>query len=271
MRKLVHEARQVTWAGGLEVEPERLRWRVDTDVRRFGEASDAERWAEAARLYRGPFLEGFERAGSPKFQRWVALERDFLEHRWWRASLCHAEALERAGRHEDAALGASKLLDRDGLAEDVLQLYLRNVAAGGRQDLALALGVAERFRRELRREVGAEPLPSTLDLIKTIRRRVSPEPAGPKASGATFGRRSSDRLPRAERQELADILTLLQRPDTRLLTLTQPGTSGKEAFVIAKRSPDMTLVLLAIVELAERLGRRAPRAGRRTAAHDART
>ncbi len=55
LRQLLSRVRALNMPG-LEVERERLCWRVDTDVTAFTQAVEARRWEEALKHYAGPFL-----------------------------------------------------------------------------------------------------------------------------------------------------------------------------------------------------------------------
>jgi DNA-binding SARP family transcriptional activator len=137
VRKMLSDVRQLPWAGDLEVEKDRLRWQVDTDVKRFTDAARAGRWAEALALYRGPLLGSFHVDNSPSFEAWLEGEREELTVLWQGVCLGHATELESAGEHREAAAIAKALLDHDSLAEDAVQSYIRNTYLAGRRESAL--------------------------------------------------------------------------------------------------------------------------------------
>lgn len=76
---------------------------ISSDVRQLERAVAERRFADAARLYDGPFLNGFSPPSAPAFMRWVDDSRDAL-------ALAFADVVERAaheatqhGDHAEAA------------------------------------------------------------------------------------------------------------------------------------------------------------------------
>ncbi len=250
VRKLLNGAKQLSWAEGLEIEADRLRFAVQTDVSRFRQAVEEERWFEATQLYSGAFLTGLSAASSPSYDAWLSLERETLEDLWKEASLHYAADLESSGQHRKAATVTKNLLDANSFAEDALGSFLRNAYLSGQREVALE--VAERFREDLARELGLEPLEETLDLIETIRLSKGLEKREVKRS---YGRRRTDRaLPSSQEAQLDDLIGLLSSADARLLTVAGSSDRG-DTLLIAKRVPDTDVALFAIAELAERLTR----------------
>ena len=250
VRKLLNGARKLPWAQGLEVEGDRLRWNVETDVSRFRQAVAQERWFEATQLYGGSFLAGLSAASSPSYDAWLSLERETLEDLWKDASLHYAADLESSGQHRKAAAVAKSLLDANSFAEDALGSFLRNAYLSGQRESAL--DVAERFREDLASELGLEPLEETSRLIETIR---ASRPLEKREVARSYGRRSTDRaLPSEQESQLEELVSLLGSADARLLTVAGSDARG-DTLLIAKRVPDSSVALFAIAELAERLTR----------------
>ncbi|MDQ3460496.1 MAG: hypothetical protein M3498_14535 [Deinococcota bacterium] len=245
VRKLLSGAKGLPWVQGLEVEPKRLRWRVDTDVARLRAALDEGCWERAVKLYRGPLLSGVSAAGTPGFEAWLELEREDLEASRQRAGLHYAADLEAAGAHHQAAAVAKSLIRDNPMAEDALQSFMRNACLCGRREPALRAYHA--FALELQRELGLAPLEATSALAERIRRAraLPPEPAvpevraGPEETG--------------EDPELSELLGLLTEPDTRLLTLAAADGGGEHALIVARRVPDVTVALAAVAALAARM------------------
>ena len=250
VRKLLNGAKALPWAQSLEIEADRLRFAVDTDVSRFRQAVEQARWFEATELYSGAFLSGLSAASSPSYDAWLSMERETLQDLWKDASLHYAADLESSGQHRKAANVAKGLLDVDGFAEDALGSFLRNAYLSGQREGALE--VAARFREDLARELGLEPLKETAQLIETIRRSENLEK---REVARAYGRRSTDRaLPSDQEAQLQELTQLLGSADARLLTVA--GTDGRgDTLLIAKRVPDTDVALFAIAELAERLTR----------------
>ena len=249
LRKLISNARKLSWTGGLEVEPHRVRWRTETDVERFRHAYGEGRWYEAVQLYRGPFIQGADIAQLPSFSAWLYNEREVLEHAWQSALLHYAADLESSGAHREAAAAAKQLLEHDAFHEDALQSFLRNAYFSGQRELALK--TAETFAAQLQHEFDLEPTRPTQSLIKTIRSAGTLEK---QTLVPRHGRRRSDTVSAAKskQEQLAEVSELLTTPGTRLISLDSssgPGTT----MLIAKRVADPHVALLSVVELAAQL------------------
>lgn len=246
VRKMLSDVRQLPWASDLEVEKDRLRWQPDTDVKRFSEAARAGRWLEALGFYGGPLLGSLRVDNSPSFEAWLDFRREELAVLWQGVCLSHATELESAGEHREAAAIAKTLLHHDSLAEDAVQSYIRNTYLSGRRESALR--AATTFRQELLQETGLEPLPETKALIDAVE---GSQPVARSTAQRKHGRRSSDRplLPSKE-QHLAELLTLLQDPNARLLDLSATPAAN-DSLIISRRVQDVPTALHAIVDLSE--------------------
>ena len=249
VRKLLNGALQMPWAHKLEVQNDRLRWLVDTDVERFCEHAKEGRYKQALDLYSDALLSELRVDGSGNFEGWLYDEREELHALWHRSGLGHATDLESAGEHYEAAMTAKMLLQANSLAEDALQSYVRNIYLAGKRELALR--AADSFSRELEREMGLEPLEETQQLIQTITRSL---PVTRAAASAKEGRRSTDE-PRSQaaQQHFHELVELLQTPGTRLLDVQTIGETGQTALILAQSTPTDTDVPYAIIELAELL------------------
>lgn len=248
VRKMLSEVRHLPWASDLEVEKDRLRWQMDTDVTRFSAAARAGRWAEALSSYGGPFLSGLRTEALPNFEMWLEQEREALTLLWEATCLSHTTELESAGEHREAAVIAKTLLQHNSLAEDAVQIYIRNSYLAGKRESALR--AAATFRQELLQEMKLEPLPETKKLIEAVERS---QPVVRAVAQRKGGRRSTDRplLPDKEKQ-LTELLQLLQDPNSRLLDLSATQSANGE-LIISRRLQDVPTALHAIVDLAERL------------------
>jgi DNA-binding SARP family transcriptional activator len=174
VRVLLSRARKYSWADGLELERDRLRLAVETDVQLFREAIGAADWQRATQLYKSEFLTGFQ-VDAQGFEAWCDTEREVLRTAWFEAALKHAAALGAAGQHGTASSLLRKVLATDELSEDVLAAYLEHSYLAGMRTEALA--TFERFRDQLTSELGLEPLNSTLKLVETIRQAAPLEAA----------------------------------------------------------------------------------------------
>jgi tetratricopeptide (TPR) repeat protein len=191
---------------GLELQAERVRWVVATDLLRFEEAAAAGRDEEAVELYRPPLLEGFE-AGLPEpLLEWLERERQRLDALWRTvaarqlSTLSGAAASPLAARLEQAAPGAAQ-------AERVI------AAAGARADPDAFVG-----RRAERSDIVAHLRAGTRALVIT----------GTGGSGKTALLRAV--LPQLAQElglvavpvALADLTDLQQVPPRLALALSTP-------------------------------------------------
>jgi len=178
LRVNLHRARSLPWATGLEVERDRLRFPIETDVAQFRAALGRADWAAAVGLHRRPFLQGFPWQNTPALEDWAALERESLLEAWQQAAQRHAEALQQAQQHPEASLMLAEILRHNLLAEDVLQNYMRAAYLAGQREAALRL--YERFVQELKHELGLEPMQATQALAASLRRAEPLQVASPK-------------------------------------------------------------------------------------------
>jgi DNA-binding SARP family transcriptional activator/Tfp pilus assembly protein PilF len=166
VRVLLSRARKFSWASGLKLEQNRLRFVTQTDVQMFRAAIGAADWQRATELYKSEFLTGF-RVGAQGFEAWLETEREVLRTAWLDAALKHARALGSEGQHQQASILLEKVLATDELCEDVLTAYLEHCYLAGMRNEAL--NAFKRFQDQLSTELGLEPLQSSLKLIQTIR------------------------------------------------------------------------------------------------------
>ena len=224
-------------AHGLEAEPSRLRWRVETDVQRFEEALAAGRLAQALDLYRGPFLDGVRADALPEFEAWVEQEREALAAAWRRAGTTLASQAALEGRTEAAARVLEALVAADPLDEEVLQDYLRAVAAAGRP--AAGLVAYRTFAERLEREYGETPSAATRAIVASLgdavpgRRHETPA-AAVDAPGLAARDLPSGGAPLVGRvHERRVVAERLADAGCRLVTITGPGGLGKTRLALA--------------------------------------
>lgn len=162
LRLLLSRARKYPWAAGIEVERNRLRFRPATDL--------------AGPVTRGStppqFLAGW--SAEAELGDWLEVQRADFRERWRDQSMSAAQQLEETGRHAEALDILGQLLDDDPLAEDALQAYLRSSAhttarQQGRQRYL-------EFSRQLRSELGLEPLEETRLLAEALNNVELPRP-----------------------------------------------------------------------------------------------
>jgi predicted ATPase/DNA-binding SARP family transcriptional activator len=210
--------------------------RFELDVTRFealvGPGSDPGALAEAAALYRGDFLAGFDLPGSPAFDQWARAYRAELRRRLLEALARLADHHLAAGETDVAERYARRQLAIDNLHEAGHRQLMRVLAGSGRRTAALSH--YDELTRLLAAELAVAPSAETERLVEAIRRETLPDaapqppdssttvPAGPAhnltpPTGPFVGRRA----------ELAELDALLADPLKRLITITGPGGMGK--------------------------------------------
>ena len=146
---------------------------VDTDVanfERFAGLANAESLMQAAALYKGDLLDGFN-LRSEGFADWLRTERERLRGRAVQV-LDRLLALQSEGKDIDAAIAtANRLLSLDRLNEGAHRSLMRLHVSEGRQELALRQ--YEICRDRLRRELSVDPHPATTALHQEILARRS--------------------------------------------------------------------------------------------------
>ncbi len=168
LRVLLHRAQEFPWAQQLEVEAERLRFELRTDVQAFLEAINSEKWSVAYLLHHQSLLEGFSIRDAPALEAWLELERERLQRLWNLSALRYAQQLAEQQNHQQAIEVLERLLGVDPLQEDVVSILMRQYAAtAARTD---AIRVFERFRQVLLTELNLEPMLDTMVLLEQIRR-----------------------------------------------------------------------------------------------------
>ncbi len=152
---------------------------VRCDVAEFDRAVEEGGVEEAARLYRGPFLDGFYVNDAPEFERWAEGERDRLARQLARALECLAGAAEGAGRPRDAVEWWRRLAVHDPYNSRVGIRLMQALDAAGER--AAALWFAQAHVSLLREELGVEPNDDFAALVERLHsepvRLPAPEPA----------------------------------------------------------------------------------------------
>lgn len=148
---------------------------VGSDFAGFEEALERGAWVEAAKLYHGPFLDGFYVSDAPGFERWADAERDRLGRAYARALETLATEAEGAGDARAASEWWRRLLAEDPYSSRTTVRLMR--ALDGAGERAAALRQATLHAALLREELEAEPDPD-VEAFAT-RLRADPAPATP--------------------------------------------------------------------------------------------
>ena len=135
---------------------------------------DSAALAQAAALYRGPFLEGLYLDDCSEFETWLLAERE----RW---RLAVARVLDRLithhaqrGDYEAALHFASRLVELDPWREEAQQQQMLLLARTGQ--FSAALRQYDACRRILAEELGVAPSPETVALYERLRIAAARQP-----------------------------------------------------------------------------------------------
>lgn len=177
LRKIIFKVRELDWLTGFEADEQGARWNVDTDFSSFLEAARTETWSEALGLYRGPLLQSLPTDEETEFSTWLELERMRLEELQQEIRQRYAEQLEEEGDFEAALSVVRAALERDPLDERCHRTVMRLEYRQGNTEAAFEQ--FERCRERLQQDLGVEPLPETLELLKSFEPGVKVKPNEP--------------------------------------------------------------------------------------------
>ena len=178
---------------------------------------------QAVNLYGGEFLEGFYVKNALSFEEWVLEQRERLRELMLQA-LHHL--VEHYGKQAEAdnvvALEyATRLLALEPWRELAHRQMMILLARNGQRSAALAQ--YEACRRILAEELGVEPAAETTALYERLKRTQQPAPHDLPSQPNTFVGRL---------REMDQLVSDLDNPDCRLLTLVGPGGMGKTRLAI---------------------------------------
>ncbi|CAG0932333.1 Dipeptidyl-peptidase 5 [Thermoflexales bacterium] len=133
---------------------------------------------EAARLYRGDFLEGFSIGDDMAFDEWCMLKREHLQRQALRALRYLAQAYEKNGDVSGALPFAWRRVELESWSEEAHRYLMYLLALSGQRSEALAQ--YEVCQRALAKELDVEPSIETTQLYERIRDGgISPLPRIP--------------------------------------------------------------------------------------------
>jgi len=188
---------------------------------------------DAVQLYRGPFLEDLSLADSAAFEEWRVLGRERFSRLAIDALVRLADGYERLGEVERALAYARRGLVLEPWDEMVHQQVMRLLARSGRR--AEALAQFDTCRHRLAEELGVEPAAETTRLYEQIQQgELGPEltmrPGSPPVPVWNLPASATPFFGRAD--ELAALEAWLADSDTRLITISGPGGSGKTRLAV---------------------------------------
>jgi DNA-binding SARP family transcriptional activator/predicted ATPase len=176
---------------------------------------------EAIGLYRDEFLAGLTLAGAPDFESWLFAQREELRGLYMQALRAEVDA---SLRHDDLNTGivaARRLIAEEPWLEEAHRQLMVMLAHSGQRQAAMAQ--YHTCRRILREELGVEPLPETIALFNRLRAAITPPRHNlPPTNSPLVGRA----------EELRLVNGLLAEPDSRLVTITGLGGSGKTRLAL---------------------------------------
>jgi DNA-binding SARP family transcriptional activator len=180
LRTMVHALRR-RLGPSFQSEDDRLGFTPETviDSRQFASAlapatPEPARLVEALRLYRGPFLEGFELADTPAFEDWAAAQRERCQALALRGYSALANQYAAAGDVAQALEVLETALVLDPLQEELQRAALRLHYRAG--DRAGAIRRYQALRQRLLDELGVPPMPETRRVYDAI---ITDQLAGP--------------------------------------------------------------------------------------------
>ncbi len=169
-----HAGPIISESDAIALDPSAL-WVDALEFAQLADSNDPDLLAEAANLYGGELLEGFD-LHAPEFDRWLAAARQTYHEK---AVDLFSRMLDQqldAGNLEKASTAATKLLTLDPLRESCHRALMELYSKQGRY--ALALRQYQTCCDVLARELNIEPEPRTTALYREIRaqRNVHREP-----------------------------------------------------------------------------------------------
>jgi len=213
--------------------------RIHSDVNRFldhvelafkaGKAdiarTDIRRLKQAAELYQGPFLQGFELKESDDFAEWVMLQRESIHRQAIRVYEYLLGYDERRRQIPCMLSTAETLLQLAPWDEQTRRMLMRLYARSGEERTAISL--FHSGRKYLRESLDLEPAPETVQLFEQLRSGTADSLEAEELPAAATNLHPESTPFVGREAQLDELSSLLARPELRLITILGPGGVGK--------------------------------------------
>lgn len=186
------------------------------------------RLQQAAALYKGHLLEGFEVGDAVPFDEWLSMEREQLQQQALELFSKLASAFEWQTNFSKVHFFANQQLNLAPWRESAHRQLMRVYSMQGKRSEALAQYMT--CCRLLEEELGVGPSPETVHLWNQIKDGKFETAESPPPASATFPAQLTPFVGR--KQEINEIVSVLVDEDCRLLTLIGPGGIGKTRLAI---------------------------------------
>lgn len=214
LRQLLSRAKDSPLATALEVEQQRLRLPVQTDLAVFYAALEQQNQLQAVQ-FNPELLEGLWLTDEPELMSWLESERSSIRHKWRETALQFCQSSE-----EDVAVPVlRRILKTDPLCETAVQIFLER---GTREE---ALGIFENFCAVLHNECALKPKPETNRLAQLLHQQITSHNL-PFSITPFIGRDD----------ELQSLQAILGHPLARLITVVGLGGMGKTRLALQAAS-----------------------------------
>jgi DNA-binding SARP family transcriptional activator len=175
--------------------------------------------ASAARLFRGPLLDGFHLRDAPQFDEWLTTQAERVQRLGIHALHELATLATQRRDYLTATDVATRLLSLDPWLEDAHQMLMLVLAERGERGAALAQ--YEQCRQLLQREFGIEPAAATRALYERIRDGNTATPSRALACGEARRQRTLGR-----KQEWSQLVSAWRDASQRAGMLVLYGEAG---------------------------------------------
>jgi predicted ATPase/DNA-binding SARP family transcriptional activator len=235
LKRLIPEVLEIGRTGVQLAVKEGMCW---FDIHEFQKRRGEGDYSGALELVRGEFLHGFSLSGSRAFEDWQFSERECLLNEGMYACQQLVNQFEASGEIEKAIFYCNRLFELDARYEPGHRQIMRLLAQNGQQ--AAAIQHFQSFRRLLEKELGIQPDPLTFEVYRQVQegRLESGSPGRSEGSTAVIPTGPAHHLPLpasllvGRQEELVYILSRMNDPNCRLLTILGPGGIGKTRLAL---------------------------------------